>query len=188
MGKASAAYSCDNAGVALYIADGPRSRERYAADHAHRDCGRDSCHCRRQAWIASGLVASAFGCFGEYPAAADWVVGDGEAHRTGCRVPFANGACYRYRAIGVRWNWRWRCRATNLGPVASNEMWAEIYDPPGRADSHPSHHAGLCEHTPLVGARDACAGRTLGRKHGAAASWQPGARPAVERGSASQER
>ena len=30
--------------------------------------------------------------------------------------------------IAAKWNWRWKCRATSWAPVASNEMWAEIYD------------------------------------------------------------
>ena len=58
----------------------------------------------------------------------------------------------------------------------------------GRADPDSPDHAGICKHAPLIGTRDARAGRASGRERGAAASWQPFASLAPERGGATEER
>ena len=91
-------------------------------------------------------------------------------------------------AIAATWNWRSKFRSDELGPVASNEMWAEIYDRVAELILRASHHAGLRQHAPAFRTRGASSAGAPGRKRRAAASWQPVARAAPGSRSAAQKR
>ena len=75
-----------------------------------------------------------------------------------------------------------------LGPVATNEMWGEIYDRVADLIRAEPHHAGLRQHAPPGRARGPPPGRAPGRKRRAAASRQPLARAAPGSRAAAQER
>ena len=75
-----------------------------------------------------------------------------------------------------------------LGPVASNEMWDEIYDRMAELIRREPHHAGVRQYAPAVRARGAPSGRAAGRERRAAASRQPVARAAPGRRAAAEGR
>ena len=65
-----------------------------------------------------------------------------------------------------------------LGPVASNEMWDEIYDRLAELVRAASLDAGICEYAAAGGARRASSGRALGRRKCGGAPRQPVAQTA----------
>ena len=74
---------------------------------------------------------------------------------------------------------------SELGPVASNEMWGEIYDRIAAAGQAASLDADLRQHAPPGRARGACTRRASGQRRGGRASRQPVAQAAPRRRNAS---
>jgi ATP-dependent Lhr-like helicase len=60
-----------------------------------------------------------------------------------------------------------------LGPVASSEMWEEIYDRVAELILSASHHARFRQHAPAVGTSRPRSCRASGRERRPAAPWQP---------------
>ena len=108
--------------------------------------------------------------------AAHRTLGDGAADRGGRALPQRRGAGSSTSATAARWSSRSRCRSDELGPVASNEMWGEIYDRVARSDPRASHDADLRRHAPDERARRLRAQRAARRRRRDAASRQPLAR------------
>ena len=173
----------------LYILLTAEKSRAMLRDHAHRDRRRNSRRGRRQARLASGAVAGASRC--SWPndqAATHRTFGDREAHRTGRASFFRPNA--RIIDIGHRREMELAVEVPRdeLGPVASNEMWAEIYD--RLAELILTHRTTLVfVNTRRLSERVTHAlGRASGRERRAAASRQPFASLAPERRSAAEER
>ena len=77
--------------------------------------------------------------------------------------------------------------ASELGPVASNEMWGEIYDRIAELAGAASLDAGVRQHAPPGGARGAPSGRAPGQGSGRRASRQPVAQAAAGRRTPAEE-
>ena len=135
----------------LYILLTADEVARNAAHRAHRDRRRNSRRRGRQARLASGAVAGATGRSlrrGRRPQriglsatvkpieeVAQFLAPDARIVNVGHR---------REMELAVE------VPRDELGPVASNEMWAEIYDRLAAAHSGASHHAGVRQHAPAV--------------------------------------
>ena len=117
-------------------------------------------------------------------AAAHRAIGDGEADRRGRAFLEPRGAHRRTSATGARWTLRVEVPRDELGPVASSEMWAEIYDRLGGA--HPEQRTTLVfVNTRRLSERVAHAsGRAAGRGHRCCritAAWRATSRLDAER-------
>ena len=71
---------------------------------------------------------------------------------------------------------------SELGPIASNEMWGEIYDRIAELGAGASLDAGLREYSTPGGAGGAAPERSPRRRAGGRAPWQPGAQAAAHGG------
>ena len=128
---AAAAHSGDHARIAVHPAD-RREEPRNSEDGRDGDRRRDPRRGRRQARLASGAVARAAGAADAKAAHAHRAFGDAESHRAG-GASFLRGAGRPEPTIVHIANRRELDLAvevpgSELGPVASNEMWGEIYD------------------------------------------------------------
>ncbi len=122
-----------HARVALHPAHRRQSRARCWRSVAHRDRGRDPRRGRRQARLAPGAHAGAArppGRAARRPAARSASASPPPSSRSRRwrRSSSDRRAASSTSATGARWTWRSRCRATSSAPVATNEMWGEIYD------------------------------------------------------------
>ena len=86
-------------------------------------------------------------------AAAHRPLGDGPPARRGRAVPQPRPPTSSTSATAARWISRSRCRSDELGPVASNEMWGEIYDRVAELDPRTPHDARLRQHAAAERAR-----------------------------------
>ena len=188
----AAAHPGHDAGVAVHPADvGQRPRDARSRRDGHRR--RNPRGRRRQARRASGALARAARRAGGPPvpriglsatqnADRDWSPSSSAARTAG-----AASSCRSTRRRAVR-SRRSKCRRASSAPIATHELWDEIYDRLAALVRAAPLDAGVRQHAARGRARRASPGRAARRGRRRRPSRQPVAQDAARRRAAAQGR